>query len=214
MILRRLSFVSKATENDQLDDSTVEVDLSARSSMKSRLSWMAPRRLSQQVFSRNSNLSTEVPVTEKSVTFTNLDIREYEIIPSINPGVSKGAALGIGWNYVEQEPISVNDFETYRSGPPRQMAEMKLTVNQRLDRLEASGYTRREIQHTIKSINIARRKRRETLESMHSHGIQEKMQEWKSALSKLIKGLKSKDDESVDSLWDRAQNPPNAINSI
>jgi asparagine synthetase B (glutamine-hydrolysing) len=99
---------------------------------------------------------------------------------------------------------------TTKSNVHRREEWLKLNFpfKDRLARLEASGYTRREIQKTIKSTNIARRKRRETLEGMQSHERQEKLRSFKTTLFNFFKFRRPiSDDDSVDTLWDSAQSP-------
>ena len=49
-----------------------------------------------------------------SVRFGSIQIREYERIVGDHPDVKVGPPLGIGWNYVEHEPVDVNSYESSR----------------------------------------------------------------------------------------------------
>lgn len=137
------------------------------------------------------------------VTFTGIELREYETIVTDNPGVSRGAAIGIGWKYTQMETVSVDDYEKYLP-QRRTMKEIKLTTRERMQRLAESGYTQREIQQMTKQVNIAKRKRRATLERMHLHSVHEKLSHWMSVILKASKVRKG-DDHEEDSLWDSAQ---------
>lgn len=126
-----------------------------------------------------SNTATDETIrtqnsSSRGVKFSDIEIREYEMTASDNPGVSKGPGIGIGWKYVEMESLSVELFEKHHP-PRRSMKEIKVTTRERMDRLRDSGYTQREIQQIVKQINIAKRKRQGTLDRMKLHTAHEKV---------------------------------------
>ena len=51
------------------------------------------------------------PRMRKSVSFHVIEIRQYERQPGDNPCVSRGAPLSIGWNHVDSDVVSLDEYE-------------------------------------------------------------------------------------------------------
>jgi hypothetical protein len=133
-----------------------------------------------------------------------MQIREYETIASDNPGVSWGAAsLGIGWTYQEAKSVSVDAYEQLHP-TRRTLKEIKVPLAERLKRLKESGCSTKEIRKISKQINIAKRKRRGTLERLHLHSLHEQLESIKIRIQRAI-GLKHGNDVQEDQLWSKAQ---------
>jgi len=62
---------------------------------------------------------------KKSVSFTSLSIREFDLCLGDNPSCSDGLPLSLSWNCLRSETIDLESYERCR-GPRRSMAELKM----------------------------------------------------------------------------------------
>jgi hypothetical protein len=76
-----------------------------------RFRHLSSRRQQSQPLSSNANdgSNSSVSSTKSSVTFGTAFVREYERVLEGRPDVPM--ALNLGWEYVEQPPMSVDDFD-------------------------------------------------------------------------------------------------------
>jgi len=58
--------------------------------------------------SHNHNRSSS---SNSSVKFANVTIREFNLVVGDHPDCSDGPPLAMGWNYVDQDAVRVDDFE-------------------------------------------------------------------------------------------------------
>lgn len=124
-----------------------------------------------------------------AVNFTTVHIRQYERILCENPAVSSGPSIGIGWRYVENEPLSVREYEKSR-GPLRRLpSEFLLSRPVRDDLVRYLGYTDREIASTLRSLNKAKFKRRQTTNNLPAQKVEEAIEKARRQVSKLLKSL-------------------------
>jgi len=66
-----------------------------------------------------------------SVTFDNVEIREYERVVGDNPSCTRGPPVAIGWTYQIGNLCPLDDYETMIRGPRRSKREFHLTAEQR-----------------------------------------------------------------------------------
>jgi len=137
------------------------------------------------------------------VKFGMIELREYEMVATDNPGVSRGVAVGLGWAYDEMGCITVEEFEMHHP-PRRQMKDMRLSVRERMKLLSASGYTQREMQKYAKAATVAKRKRRKTLDRLKFDSFEEKVEHWKDLVLNKMR-LRKTEDQADDDLWHMAQ---------
>ena len=54
---------------------------------------------------------------EKSIRirFGVVEVREYNIVPSNNPGGTSGVAIELGWSYIVNQKMPIDNFEEQRS---------------------------------------------------------------------------------------------------
>merc|ERR1712150_257893 len=96
---------------------------------------------------------------KKSVTFGSIEIREHGLTMDVNPAVSSGPAVSLGWEY-EDVPttLSISTFESKR--PPRRCKEeMQMPRNYREGLLREGGFTRSDLRNSIKDIQMSQKKR-------------------------------------------------------
>ena len=139
----------------------------------------------------------------KRCSFSCVDIREHERIAGDNPCVSKGVPLSIGWGFYQHDSISLDTYETNK-GPPRDKIEMMVPEEVRKQMLiQEFKVSLNEINAAIKSVNIAKKQRRQTVANEHLEGWEEVMQSAKRKLNRFTKKTtKTKEEEK---LWEEAQ---------
>ena len=135
------------------------------------------------------NTATHTVTKAKSVSFSDVTIRHYERILEINPAVTSGAAIGIGWRYNGGGTISVEDWEHRRSRSRRSAHELLLPRQVRDIMLEHElGYSQKEIAKATRIIRKVKDRRRVTVENLSQPGVA-KLEQKVEKVSRAIKGL-------------------------
>jgi len=115
-----------------------------------------------------------------TVTFGELEIREYSNIPGDNPAGTKGPPLTIGWIPVSTVRIAhIDKYEEVRQRHRRTTKQLQMPAEQRTEILRSQGFARAEIQRSTKWANIARRQRRETISTLKYQALWEKVESMK-----------------------------------
>ena len=99
---------------------------------------------------------------KRYVRFGSIIIRDYDMILGDNPSCESGIPLAIGWDYTEYQPLDVDKYELCRS-PRRNMANMQVSVFQRVRLITDAGFTKEDINNTLKLINRTKRNRTLTM---------------------------------------------------
>lgn len=152
-----------------------------------------------------STVSQEAaPAMKKKVRFHAILIREHSRDVDLNPSVSSGPAVGLGWSFRDHPAYDLITFEENRP-PRRTRAEFQLPRNIREKILEELGVSRHEVVAAIRSINVARRQRQASLAGQEVEGAHLAM-EWVSGKMKKIIGKKAAYAKEEQKLWIEAQN--------
>ncbi len=160
------------------------------------------------ILTRNSTLSTEAPhftngsqSRGKAVTFSHIDLREYERVPGDNPCVRGGVPLSIGWRHVQHDPICLDDYESGK-GPPRDKIEMMVPPSVRREMLrDEFGASIHELNAAMKSVNISKRQRAHTNASEKTEVFEEFLESAKRKFKRAVgKAVSSK--KQSEELWE------------
>lgn len=181
------SSTNRSYSNDTLSLSTSSA--SSRPIVSSRSSF---RR------SNNNNKSTS-----KSVRFKSVQIREHGLMPTINPSVTSGPALGLAWEYNDLPTYSLQSYEQTRP-TRRTRAEFQMPQSVRVEILRQEGFSRKEIQETVRAINIARKQRRATVMTQEVEELHLAV-EWVGRKVKKAIGARSTSTKEEAQLWKNAQ---------
>jgi len=119
---RRKSVMKVSTQRNSLNSST-DSSNRRRSQMKKKMSSRASKFLSTRKMMnfREHNLdldrsSSKVkPERSSSLRFFDVEVREYDVTVSDNPGVKSGVAIELGWDYNVSERTHIDNFEEQRS---------------------------------------------------------------------------------------------------
>lgn len=115
----------------------------------------------------------------RSVSFCEVQIRNYNRCLEVNPSVTSGPAVGIGWNYSaeEDEIFSLEMFEETREHSRRSsMQELALPRHKREALLRNWGYSQRDIAWSVRSILRSKNQRKQTIQNLHASNYEELME--------------------------------------
>jgi len=116
---------------------------------------------------------------KRSVSFCEVQVRNYERVLEINPSVTSGPAIGIGWNYSSDDDkiFSLENFEDTREYSRRgSIEELALTRDKREELLRSWGYTQREIAWSVRTIVRSKNQRKQTIQNLHASSMEEFME--------------------------------------
>lgn len=116
---------------------------------------------------------------KRSVSFCEVQVRNYERILEVNPSVTSGPAVGIGWNYSpdDDEIFSLENFEEIREFARCSSTEqLALPRDKREYLLRAWGYTQREIAGSVRTILRSKNQRKQTIQNLHASSMEEFME--------------------------------------
>jgi len=105
----------------------------------------------------------------QKVSFGTIEFRNYTAMPSLNPAVSSGPAVQLGWDFSQEQVVDLDYYEKCRiewlesNGKPRDMNDVHLNDRVRLDRLRDAGYNVYEIADMIRQTNALRIEREKSL---------------------------------------------------
>lgn len=150
--VRKLSLDASSVASDDDDDATTAstVLLSERSLLPQHL-LASERSYASDI---NSSASNDFS-TLRRVGFGNVQVRLYEEVIGDHPHCSSGCPLSLGWNYVQQEPESITDYEDHKEHT-RKQDELRLSDQERHDRLMAMQVSDMEIRRSLRRLHRER----------------------------------------------------------
>ena len=102
--------------------------------------------------------------TPTRVNFSTVEIREYPIIPGINPAVTRGVPLTIDWEPLNKNVYHFEEYEKAVEGVRRKQGEMKMPAKLRTQVLKRLGFSYRHVQECYKAVKKAQKERERTNE--------------------------------------------------
>ena len=72
---------------------------------------LEPQHLKANDNSSNNNSNNDSSAPRRSVRFGSVQVREYDRIVGDHPEVKVGPPIGIGWEYMELEPLNMEEYE-------------------------------------------------------------------------------------------------------
>jgi hypothetical protein len=113
---------------------------------------------------------------KRSVSFCEVQVRNYDRVLTVNPSVTSGPAVGLGWNYDadEDQHYSIENFEDSRELTRRcSMKELALPRSYREELVRSLGYTQREIASSTRQIIRLKNQRKQTIQNLHASSMEE-----------------------------------------
>jgi hypothetical protein len=174
------------------------------SSLPLNLMEMHPisRKSSLKKFSSICNVSKtgSFPSLKPTVSFSNLEIREYDVALSDHPSCSFGPPVQLSWEYKQKEVVPVESYEQSRS-PRRKRHNLVLSYYDRLFLLiKQAGYTKNEIKQTMLEVERVKRERIVTDLFLPASGLDETMETVLYTVKKLFAPKQGEDDMCSSSL--------------
>lgn len=106
-------------------------------------------------------LSSENSKMKRNVSFTSLDVREYDMTLGDHPNVSYGPPVTLSWEYSQYDSICLDEYEAIR-GRRRKKQNMRLSYIHRKDMLKQAGFTSDDIKEATKTAKRVQAKRNAT----------------------------------------------------
>lgn len=113
---------------------------------------------------------------KRSVSFSEVQVRNYDRVVEVNPSVTSGPAIGLGWHYSpeEDEIIPVDNFEDTREFARRHTTvDLALSRDTREDLLRSWGFSQREIAWSVRTILRSKNQRKQTIQNLHAAQYEE-----------------------------------------
>jgi len=124
--------------------------------------------------------------TDLHVRFSTVSVRYFKRILDLNPSVTSGPAIGIGWSFRTGMPMSVDQWEFDRAAL-RGPAELVIPRHEREDMLLQLGYTQQEIAQAVRTIRKCKNMRRTTVENLNAQMMEEKMENAANMMKSLLR---------------------------
>jgi hypothetical protein len=94
-----------------------------------------------------------------TVSFSNLQIREYNVAISDHPSCSFGPPVQLSWDYQKEKDIPLDSYEESRE-PRREVRELALSYyDRRFLLLIQAGYSKKEVKEAMKEVERVKRER-------------------------------------------------------
>lgn len=131
------------------------------------------RRQSSATTFSDASLSPSRP--SRAVSFSTIEIRQYERILGDNPSSQSGPSISIGWDYYDDRTIlkDVDEYEMetekkrQNSSTKQLKSQMLMKREEREFMLRQLGYTKAEIASAIRSNNRTKSRRRQTVNNLN-----------------------------------------------
>ena len=139
-----------------------------------------------------------------TITFGQVNIREYERVLGDNPSVTSGPPLSIGWRYSPSTlNMSIDDYEENK-GSPRSSSEYLVPRSIRLATLkEHADIPHREMVNAVRDIQKTKSQRRKTVANLSMASTEELVEGAKIKVKSILRPSLSYS-SSETKLWDEA----------
>lgn len=209
--------------NSKSDENALDTSMHSSYSSRSNSSYMGPTPLgpdgkplrscmsasnsvSEYALDNDSDHSSSAPKMKRSVSFGEVQFREYERALGDNPSVTSGPPLSIGWRYNEAGAFSVDNYEEHKPDPRnKEELQMPQEIREKLLR-EQAGVTSSALQQVNREVNTVKRERKASRATVQTPALQttaETIETVQRKLKRIVKG-KSKEKEEEE-LWENAQ---------
>ncbi len=145
-------------------------------------------------YNKNSRSILVKPRSQRTkVSFSTVEVRQYERILGDNPGVSCGPPISIGWTHFKDRTanLSVDDYEYYRRSY-RDDCDMILSREEREEMLLDLGFDHKQIAKSVRINYKLKRNRRQTLNNLSAMPVEEAVENAKKVVSRMFQSKKKR----------------------
>ena len=180
-----------------------------KSSKNHRQEEMTSRRMREGESERNvptkrastntastSSMSANSEQSRRKVNFSNVEVRYYDRVLDINPAVTSGASVGLGWRYKKGGKISINDWqhgneEVTGGDKLRRRATYGLVMPKtyRESLLREWGYTQQDIAKATRVIRHIKHNRKLTVQQLPNQHMEEAVENAARKVKNLLKSF-------------------------
>jgi len=154
------------TSDDEDDDLSVLSDITGPTAhVQTQAQREAPRAQEEAEWEEEA-IRESVPSSSGRVSFSYVQVRYYERILEINPSVTSGPAIGIGWRFRKGRKYEVDEWEVQRESFGRHGSELILPRPLRERILYDVGYDEKQIAQAIRVIRKAKERRKVTVHNL------------------------------------------------
>ena len=122
---------------------------------------------------------------KKTISFSTLEVRNYDVTLGDNPGVSNGPPVSLDWTYEDSKHICLEEYESLRP-PRRSKEEMRLDSNSRQIVL-SSRFTSRDLKAATDTAREIRMQRRKSYSISNMEPLQEVLESTERKMKRLLR---------------------------
>lgn len=129
----------------------------------------------------------------RRVSFDRVQVRSFNRILDVNPAVSSGPAIGIGWKIKSQKQMSVDDWELRKDmSHKRGGQDLVLQRGTRESLLIDAGYSSKDLARATRVILKWKNQRKTTLNNLQAQPYEEALENAARKLKQLVKPSSAK----------------------
>ncbi|GFH45551.1 hypothetical protein CTEN210_02025 [Chaetoceros tenuissimus] len=149
-------------------------------------------------FDLKADISPSPSKETKGVTFSVVEVKEYPYTIGSNPSVSGGIPLTVEWDSSHFVQVPIDEHERIRVPERRNMVELKIPKDIRIDMLLNAGHTIKEISSEIKKNDKLRFEKLETKQTLYKMPKEEKWERIRRAFSSCFTSRKKKERDFME----------------
>jgi hypothetical protein len=137
--------------------------------------------------SANVDNQNSIDLRRPSVRFAQVSVREYSSVLTVNPAVSCGPSIGLGWDHApDDEKYTVEDFEQSRVSARRDSNSLQLPRAVREEMVLSLGYSQRDIADSIRMTTKVKNQRKQTVQNLHASSMEEFLERTTRRLKRIL----------------------------
>lgn len=126
----------------------------------------------------------------RNVEFGKVLIRTYERVLEMNPSTSAGPSVGLGWDYEQEFPLTLDAHQAARRYSKKGEKCPVLRRETRELLLSKLGYSQREMAKAVRECRRIKNQRKQTYTNLHHERIEYMVEKSKRKVGRLLRPLK------------------------
>ena len=147
------------------------------------------------------------------VAFGEVQVRNYPTILTINPAVTSGPAIGLGWTYdaKKDETYTLDEYETAREG--HRQDDILLSRNDRENLLLELGYSQKDLADSIRKTIRVKNQRKQTVQNLNVSPVEEFLEKTTRRVKRILKFKLIRSSSKTDLVIPKAVSPPSSVST-